>query len=267
MNVDFHSSALAESITALRERNPLVQCLTNHVVMNFTANVLYAVGASPAMCDNPEEAAGFATQVASGVLVNNGTPSSEQIQGMYLASAAAVAAGKPWVLDPVAAGGLPWRTAEVKKMMDANPATILRGNASEILGLLGGTSGRGVEATDSTTDAVDAAHELARRYHCVVAVSGPVDMITDGDELVKLSNGSAMLTQVTGVGCALGAVMAGYAAVTSPLNAAIAATSHMNIAAENAASVARGPGSFAVELLDALARLSAEQAADRVKIS
>ena len=93
MNVDFHSSALAESITALRERNPLVQCLTNHVVMNFTANVLYAVGASPAMCDNPEEAAGFATQVASGVLVNNGTPSSEQIQGMYLASAAAVAAG------------------------------------------------------------------------------------------------------------------------------------------------------------------------------
>ena len=92
-------------------------------------------------------------------------------------------------------------------------------------------------------------------------------MITDGDELVKLSNGSAMLTQVTGVGCALGAVMAGYAAVTSPLNAAIAATSHMNIAAENAASVARGPGSFAVELLDALARLSAEQAADRVKIS
>jgi len=152
-------------------------------------------------------------------------------------------------------------------MMDANPATILRGNASEILGFLGGTSGRGVEATDSTTDAVDAAHELARRYHCVVAVSGPVDMITDGDELVKLSNGSAMLTQVTGVGCALGAVMAGYAAVTSPLNAAIAATSHMNIAAENAASVARGPGSFAVELLDALARLSAEQAADRVKIS
>ncbi|NLA28395.1 MAG: hydroxyethylthiazole kinase [Propionibacterium sp.] len=270
MNVESYVNALAalaRNIDALRAQTPLVQCLTNQVVMNFTANVLYAVGASPAMCDNPEEAAGFATNVASGVLVNDGTPSSEQMEGMRLATEAAVAAGKPWVLDPVAAGGLGWRTAQVKKMMDANPATILRGNASEILGFLGRASGRGVEATDSTTDAVDAARELARHYGCVVAVSGAVDMITDGDEVIQLANGSPLLTQVTGVGCALGAVMAAYASLTNPLDAAIAATSHVNIAAENAAAVAKGPGSFAVELLDALAALTGAQAAERVKLA
>lgn len=152
-------------------------------------------------------------------------------------------------------------------MMDANPATILRGNASEILGFLGRASGRGVEATDSTTDAVDAARELARHYGCVVAVSGAVDMITDGDEVIQLANGSPLLTQVTGVGCALGAVMAAYASLTNPLDAAIAATSHVNIAAENAAAVAKGPGSFAVELLDALAALTGAQAAERVKLA
>lgn len=268
MTLSSHVSALNESINALRAQTPLVQCLTNQVVMNFTANILYAVGASPAMCDNPEEAADFATHVASGVLVNDGTPSAEQMEGMRLASAAAVAAGKPWVLDPVGAGGLQWRTGEVKKMMDANPATILRGNASEILGFLGTTSGgRGVEAIDSTLDAIDAARELARRYGCVVAVSGPVDVITDGDDVVKLANGSPMLAKVTGVGCSLGAVMAAYASVTNPLDAAIAATSHLNIAAEISASEAKGPGSFVVGLLDALDALTPEQAADRVKLS
>lgn len=267
MNAISPFSPSARVVAALREQVPLVQCLTNQVVMNFTANVLYAVGAAPVMVDNPEEAADFAAGAASAILINTGTPSAGKMHAMHLATTAAAKAGKPWVLDPVAAGALPWRTDQAQHMMSANPATILRGNASEIIGFAGGLGGRGVDATETTSAALDAATHLARTYHCVVAVSGPTDVITDGDQTVRLENGHPLLTKVTGIGCALGAVMAAYSAVTTPLDAAITATSHMNIAAEDAAAGTTGPGSFAVALLDALANLTPDEIVSRTNLS
>ena len=120
-------------MSAVREQEPLVQCLTNSVVMDITANVLLAIGASPAMCDTPSESADFAA-VASGVLVNAGTPSYEQYAGMRAAVAGATAAGTPWVLDPVACGGLTERTRFQRSIALEKPSAI-RGNASEIIAL------------------------------------------------------------------------------------------------------------------------------------
>jgi hydroxyethylthiazole kinase len=100
--------AVIAAHAALRAKRPLVQALTNVVSSNFVANVLLSAGASPAMVDNPEEAALFAG-IADGVLINLGTPTTAQVESMRLAAAAAQKAGKPWVLDPIAAGGLPWR--------------------------------------------------------------------------------------------------------------------------------------------------------------
>src|SRR6478736_9763518 len=116
----------AEALAALRERVPLVQCLTNIVVTQWTANVLLAVGAAPAMVDNPEEAGPFAA-IAGGVLVNLGTPYAETVSAMELAVASAKEAGTPWVLDPVAAGALGWRTGIARTLLAQRP-TVVRGN-------------------------------------------------------------------------------------------------------------------------------------------
>jgi hydroxyethylthiazole kinase len=258
-------------LEVLRDAPPLTHCITNAVVTGFTANVLLAVGAAPAMVDIVGEAGMFAG-VASGLLINLGTPTPEQRAAALEAVAGATTSGTPWVLDPVAIGALPVRTGLAHELVEQRP-TAVRGNASEILALAGlSAGGRGVDATDTTDAAADAAASLARRFGCVVAVSGPIDLITDGERALRLANGHELLTRVTGGGCALGAVMAAFlgaarATGTDALTAVAAASLVYTIAAEQAARRSSGPGSFAVALLDALAAVSAEDivAAARVE--
>jgi hydroxyethylthiazole kinase len=258
---------LAEALSALRDNPPLVQCLTNTVAAGWTANVLLAVGAAPAMVDNPRESFEFAA-IAGGLLINLGTPYDETAHAMHLAIAGASRARTPWVLDPVAAGALGWRTREAHQLLrEAQPA-IIRGNASEILAMAGGDGGRGVDSVDSPEAAIEVAKKLANERQTVVAVSGPVDHITDGSTIVRLSNGHPWLTRVTGVGCALGALMAAFVAVVpDALVAAAAATATLTVAADVAAKETRGPGSFAVSLLDELSLLQPVDLDERVRIS
>ncbi|MBV1781148.1 hydroxyethylthiazole kinase [Paeniglutamicibacter sp. ABSL32-1] len=247
---------LADALGALRASTPLVQCLTNTVVTNFTANVLLAAGASPAMVETPGEAGDFAA-VAASVLVNLGTPNTEQAAAMRETVAGAGAASTPWVLDPVAVGSLRVRTSLAREFAAAGP-TLIRGNASEILALAGeAAGGRGVESTDSVAAAADAAGELARRTGAVVAVSGEADLVTDGMRTVYVHGGSELLTRVTGGGCALGAVCAAFLATgPDPLVATVAAHAFYSAAAERAAATSAGPGTFAPLFLDALAAIS-----------
>lgn len=237
---------------ALREKQPLVHCLTNTVVQAFTANALLAAGAAPAMVDAPEEAGDFAA-VASAVLVNVGTVNARTAEAMRLAARSAGDAGAPWVLDPVAVGGLAFRTGLAADLVQLRPA-VVRGNASEVLALAGtGAGGRGVDSTAGPEEAAAAAAELALRTGGIVAVSGPVDLVTDGRSTVRVGGGSALLTRTTGAGCALGALVAAYLAVTDdPLTGAVAAHAYVALAAEVAADVADGPGTFAPAWLDAL---------------
>ena len=253
------ASEAATLLEELRAAPPLTQCITNAVVTGFTANILLAVGAAPAMVDIVGESEMFAS-IASGVLINLGTPRPEQRAASREAVAGAAAAGTPWVLDPVAIGALPVRTALAHDLVALRP-TAIRGNASEILALAGASAGgRGVDTTDTTDAAADAAFALAQRYGSVVAVSGPVDLITDGRRVIRIANGDELLTRVTGGGCALGAVMAAFlgtarATGTDVLTAVAAASLVYTVAAERAASASTGPGSFAVALLDALAAI------------
>lgn len=266
-------STVAEAATllqVLRETPPLTHCITNAVVTGFTANVLLAVGAAPAMVDISGEAGLFAG-VASGLLVNLGTPTPEQRVASLEAAEGAMAAGTPWVLDPVAIGVLPIRTALAHELAALRP-TAIRGNASEILALAGlSGGGRGVDATDSTDAAAAAALLLAERHGSVVAVSGPVDLVTDGERVIRVANGDPLLTLVTGGGCALGAVMAAFlgAARSTPigqLGAVAAASLVYTVAAERAATVSSGPGSFAVALLDALAAVQPSDLAAAARV-
>jgi hydroxyethylthiazole kinase len=240
---------------ALRARKPLVQAITNTVSANFMANVLLAAGASPAMVDNPEEAALFAG-IADGVLINLGTPTSAQVESSYLATSAAQKAGRPWVLDPIAAGGLPWRGGVAADLLRHRPAAI-RGNASEIIGLAGlGGGARGVDSSSDPSAAVPAALELLAHANAVSA-SGPVDHVVgriDGRAaLVRVGGGSVWLPLVTASGCSLGALVAAYAGVSpDALTALVSAHVHFAVAAEIAATEVQGPGRFASAFLDAL---------------
>ncbi|WP_300266271.1 hydroxyethylthiazole kinase [Microbacterium sp.] len=258
--------SVAEEVAPLLEQvrsdSPLIHCITNAVVTGFTANVLLATGAAPAMVDIVDESGMFAA-VASGLLVNLGTPAPEQRAAAREAVAGATEAGTPWVLDPVAIGALPVRTALAHELVAERPSAI-RGNASEILALAGiSAGGRGVDATDTPDAAADAAASLAERFGSVVAVSGVVDLVTDGERVIRIANGDALLTRVTGGGCALGAVMAAFLGVArgtsvSTLTAVAAASLFYTVVAEQAATQAAGPGTFAVALLDALSSTTAE---------
>lgn len=251
----------------VRTTHPLVQCLTNSVTPKLMANVLIAVGASPAMVDIPREAGEFAA-IASGVVINLGTPHAEQREAMLEAANSANAAGTPWVLDPVAVGALSVRTELAQRLTLLRPG-VVRGNASEIRALAGlGAGGQGVDSLESSEDAVDAATELSRACGAVVAVSGAVDIISDGSRVVRIANGDPLLTQITGAGCALGAVVAAFAGVTEDRMAAtVAGCAVYAIAAELAAETARGPGSFEVALIDALSGVTAADIAQRGRIS
>lgn len=243
---------IAEALERLRTSAPLVHCLTNVVAAGFTANALLAAGAAPAMADAVEDA-DLLARVAGGVLVNLGTVTPASFDGMRAAVAAVGAGGGRWVLDPVAAGALPWRATLARELLDLSAPAVIRGNPSEVLALTGKLGGRGVDTSDAPDEAVEAARVLARKYSATIAVSGPVDLLTDGERTVRVANGHALMTRVTGVGCALGALVAGFLAVVDDaLVAATAATVLLTLAGEGAASRCTRPGSFAVALMDEL---------------
>lgn len=254
-------------IGAIRARGPLVHNITNYVVMNQTANALLAVGASPVMAHAVEEVEEMAG-LASALVLNIGTLSPPWIEAMIRAGQVALRRGIPVVLDPVGCGATAFRTTTARLLMERTPPTIVRGNASEILALAGGTGAtKGVDSTQTTDAVLEAASALARLRHCVVSMSGATDIIVDGDRVARVANGHPILTRVTGMGCTATAMTGACAAVAaSPFEAAVAAMTIMGVAGELAATSA-GPGSFVPALLDTLAGLDDVTLSQRARVT
>lgn len=255
---EFPFTVLADELQRVRANTPLVHVLTNEVVQCFTANTLLAVGASPAMVVAKEEVADFAA-IADALLINVGTLYAERLESMNLAIAAANAAGTPWVLDPVAVGVLSYRTEAAKAMLALKPAAI-RGNGSEIMALAAGMGlaqsshiAKGVDSTASSNAALGAAQVLAQATGAIVAVTGAIDYITDGEKTWSVELGHPLMTKVVGTGCALSAVVAAFVAdAPNRLDAVAAACALMALAGERAVECADGPGTFVAPFLDAL---------------
>jgi len=244
------SSRLLEKI---RSSRPLILCLTNSVVQPFTANMLLAVNAIPAMLNDASEAENILDGAAQALLINLGTLHAEQVELMRRAVIAAQKNRTPWILDPVAVGLLKFRTDFCKELLTYNPS-LIRGNASEIMILAGQQSlTRGPESTATSNEAREAAILLAKTQHCTVLVTGKVDYITDGERMYSNKHGTALMTRVTGVGCAMGALAAACVAVSdSALNGALACAHILGLAAELAEKHSPRVGSFACSLLDEL---------------
>lgn len=251
----------------MRTTNPLVQCITNYVAMNYAANVLLAAGASPAMVHTPEESGEFAT-IASALTVNIGTLSPDWVEGMIAAAKSANDADKPWVLDPVAHFATSYRRDTVAELLKLNP-TVIRGNASEIIALGGGQSaGQGVDSGDPVEQAEEAARGLASMQGAIVAVTGEVDFVTDGNRSVRIAGGSDLMAKVTATGCSLTALVGAYlgTAPDQAFEATVAALGNFAVAGEIAAQTSNGPASFMTAFIDGLHNLDGETYARNLRI-
>lgn len=222
--------------------------MTNDVVQTFTANTLLALGASPAMVIETEEASQFAA-IASALLINVGTLTQPRAQAMRAAVEQAKAL-KHSTLDPVAVGALDYRRHFCHELLSFKPAAI-RGNASEIMALAGiANGGRGVDTTDAAANAIPAAQTLARETGAIVVVTGEVDYVTDGHRAVGIHGGDPLMTKVVGTGCALSAVVAACCALPGDTLENVASACHwMKQAGERAVARSEGPCSFVPHFL------------------
>ncbi len=249
--------AVWADVEKLRETAPLVHNITNFVVMNTTANALLAIGASPVMAHAAEEVTDMVA-IASALVINIGTLSPDWVDAMRLAMSAASKKKIPIVFDPVGAGATPYRTNTCKLLLNAVRPTIIRGNASEIMALLNeDIKTKGVDSTMSSVSAQDAAKALAIRYQCVVVVSGEIDVITDGTDVMLVKNGHPMMPKVTGMGCTATALIGAFAAIQpNPLLAATHAMAVMSICGEMAARHSAGPATLQLHIIDSFYNLT-----------
>lgn len=254
-------------IEMIRSQSPVVHNITNYVVMNNTANALLAIGASPVMAHAEEEVEEM-VNMASALVINIGTLSERWISSMFKAARRARDKGIPVILDPVGAGATGYRTKTARELINSEPPSIIRGNASEIMALYDDKSKtKGVDSAASSEAAIDIARKLSETHKCVVCVSGPTDYIVDKENTLKIKNGHALMSRVTGLGCTASALCGAFAAVERQSFIATAgAMVVMGIAGEIAAENSAGPGSLQVNLLDCLYRLSGDDINKRLKV-
>lgn len=250
---------MIRAVERVKAQNPMAGSITNSVTINFVANAQLAAGGSAAMVYLPDEGE-FLAKAGGATYINVGTLLPVYRETLPRTAKLLHSMEKPWVLDPVAVGIGSLRTELLLQLREYKPS-IIRGNASEIIALAGlwklqggaqESQVRGVDSTDAVQAAKSAAISLARFTGGAVAVSGKVDLVTDGKIIAYSYGGCGFMEKITGAGCSLGGVAAVYACVSDAFTAALTASAAYNLAGSRAEKKAEGPGSFQVAFLDAL---------------
>lgn len=260
---------LSKKIDVLRENCPLTHCITNYVTINDCANAVLAIGGSPAMANEEPEIADF-VKIAGTTVINLGNLLDNQIEAMKLAAVETKKTKTPLVIDPVAVGVSDLRNNMTKEIIDLSSVDIIRGNMSEIkaIGKLydiidTSSVAKGVDVAeddiisdDNIKENADIVANIAQELNTVIAVSGKIDIISDGTKTYYIDNGHEIMSKITGSGCMLTCVIGSFAAVTNPLDAALIGTLSMTIAGELAYKTVKynkqGSGSFRTYLIDEL---------------
>ncbi|NMA79050.1 MAG: hydroxyethylthiazole kinase [Clostridiales bacterium] len=264
----------ANLINKVRGESPLVHHITNYVTANDCANMTLSIGGSPIMADAKEEVADIA-RIASSVVINIGTLNERTIPSMIMAGKVANESGIPVVFDPVGAGASRLRNDTADRIVDEINITVLRGNISEVTYLTGKKAQtKGVDASEhdmqNMSGTVAIAKLLATELECVVAITGAVDIVSDGERTICIKNGNPTLSNITGTGCMCSSLIGAFcgAAPNMPLIATVAALLTMGIAGEIAFSKAGqlGNGSFRTALHDAVSKIDTDTLMRRAKI-
>ena len=242
---------------SVKERAPLIHCITNPISITRCADVILAAGARPMMAEHPKEAA-VITRTAGAVMLNLGNFTDVRGESMMISARTARENGIPFVLDVCGSACLPSRRDYAAELIASAVPSVIKGNYSEINALCdSGYSSVGVDADPALgiPQTADAAVKLARRYGTVVLASGGTDIVTDGRRLIKVHNGTPQLSSITGTGCMQGALCAAYLSAGAAIDAAAAACAVLGICGQLAATD-KGSGTFAVNLTDALSTIS-----------
>ncbi|HHZ05826.1 MAG TPA: hydroxyethylthiazole kinase [Clostridiales bacterium] len=266
------TAVISQSIEKLRSNMPLVHCITNYVTVNDVANALLAIGASPIMADDIREVSDI-TAISSALVINIGTLNERTVQSMLEAGKTANKNNIPVVLDPVGAGASQFRNYTVKELLKEVQINVIRGNLSEvsyIAGLKVNTKGVDTALADSCNNPMEMALMAANKYNCTVGITGAVDVVTDGNRVVQISNGVTYLSKVTGTGCMTTALVGAFmGAGVDSLTATIAGICSMGIAGEISYEKYNdiGTGTFHMGIIDALSRLNTDTYIKRAKLN
>lgn len=259
-------TAFSKLLAGLQEASPLVHCISNLVTANDCANILLAAGASPIMADAPEEAAEI-TALSRALCLSLGTPNPRKAEDMLRAGRKAAELGLPVVFDPVGVGASQYRKGIAADLLREVPVTVLRCNASELQALSGlQLVSRGVDAgaAPGQAELLPLAKRFASEHHCVVAVTGAEDLVTDGQKTFGIRNGTPLLRRITGTGCMLSVLAAAFVGANParPLEAAAAAVAMMGLCGEKAAAglqEGEGTGTLRIRLMDAVSTMTGEE--------
>jgi hydroxyethylthiazole kinase len=258
VNPELLASDIWADVLAVRTQRPLVHSITNLVVMNYNANFLLAMGASPVMAHAHEEVRDMAA-IAQALVLNIGTLEPYWIEGMRQALQVASQRGIKTVLDPVGAGATSYRNESIKALLNIAMPSVIRGNASEIMSVAGSAAQtRGVDSGADVADSLQYARDLAQRSGGVVCVSGPVDHVLDSaGRHASLANGHEWMTRITGVGCSASALVGAFCAVQPDAwRATVSAMAYLGVVGEVATQQVQargqGVGSLQIAMLDVL---------------
>lgn len=248
------------SLKKIRESKPLVHCITNYVVANFTANGLLAIGASPIMADEVQEMKDMAS-IVDALLINIGTVNEIKSKAMKVAGQSANERGIPVVLDPVGVGASQFRMHVIQELLDTVKFDCIRCNAGELAAIAGiQWNGKGVDSGSGEMDVESVAVEVAKRYSCLVVVTGSTDIITDGQQVKYVHGGDERMTEVTGTGCLLSAICTAALSSTDNRLSTLQQVLQDYKSVATMASKEKGIGSFGVGVLNALQFITREEA-------
>ena len=266
--MDKYTEKAIANLEKIKANKPLVHNITNYVVMNLTANVLLAMGASPVMAHARNEVTEMAS-IAGSLVLNIGTLSDPWIDAMLDAGKKASELNTPIVLDPVGSGATSLRTSTARRIIQETQVSVIRGNASEILSLADDTSKtKGVDATHSVDEAAETAKTLSRELKTTLAITGEVDLVTDGEQVLRVSNGHALMPLITGSGCSATSIIGAFLAVDeNPVTATATALAFFGVAGQKAGALTEAPGSFQVALLDAQYTVNSQDLEQLCRIS
>ena len=259
---DCSPGALADSLSAIEETEPLVQHLTNRVTINDLAQITLHWGALPVMADSPDDGSEMA-QAAGAVLLNTGQLNESINEALLETGRAASERGIPVVLDPVGMGSTPSRNELVERLVDEVDLTAIKGNYGEITALAGAEAEvKGVESVGDYEGIAETAQALAESTDTVVVASGETDIVASDEAVYRVEAGHEMMGQVVGTGCMLGSTVATFCgSVDEPLTAALHATLAFGFVGERAADLDRnGPASYNVNFLDSVWNFTPEAA-------
>lgn len=268
---------LGKYLNEVRSKTPLVHNITNYVTVNDVANALLACGGSPIMSDEPDDVADI-TSICGGLNINIGTLNKRSIEAMFVAGKKANELGHTVLLDPVGAGASALRTNTALELMQKVRLDVIRGNVSEIKTLaLGSGTTKGVDAdsADTVTEEnldlmVDFAKAFAKKTGAVIAITGAIDLVADGEKCFVIRNGRPEMSRITGTGCQLSSIATAYA-VANPENkteAVAASVCLMGLAGEIGYSYMQkgeGNSTYRNRIIDAIYNMDAETLSEGAK--